>query len=65
MVFFIYNLLYVYYMIYIMNLLTRERFPKDFLSTASVAKWIGHLSQVQEVVRSNLALGKNKFFVNN
>ena len=45
-------------MIYIMNLLTRERFPKGFLSTASVAKLVGHLSQVQEVERSNLALGK-------
>ena len=42
----------------IMNLLTTERFPKGFLSTASVAKWIGHWSQVQEVVESNLALGK-------
>ena len=41
-----------------MNLLTRERFPKGFHSTASVAKWIGHWSQVQEVVLSNLALGK-------
>ena len=55
-----YNLLYVYYMyiICIMNLLNREQFPKSFLSTASVAKWIGHWSQVQEVVGSNLALGK-------
>ena len=42
----------------IMNLLTRERFPKGFLSTASVAKWIDHWCQVQEIVVSNLALGK-------
>ena len=32
-----------------MNLLTRERFPKGFPSTASVAKWIGHWSQVLEI----------------
>ena len=51
-------LVYYMYIICIMNLLTRERFPKGFLSTASVAKWIGHWRQVQEVVVSNLALGK-------
>ena len=49
---------YYMYIICIMNLLTRERFPKGFLPTASVAKWIGHWSQVQEVVGSNLANGK-------
>ena len=62
MVFSIYNILYVYYIIYIMNLLTRERFPKGFPSTASVDKWIGHCSQVQEVVSSNLALDKFIFY---
>ena len=41
-----------------MNLLTRERFTKVFPSTASVAKWISHWSQVQEVVISSLVLGK-------
>ena len=42
----------IYYLsiICIMNLLTRERFPKGFNLTASVAKWIGHWSRVQEVV---------------
>ena len=57
---FLYIIYYVYYMyvICIMNVLTRERFPKGFLSTASVAKWICHWSQVQEVVGSNLAPGK-------
>ena len=52
------------YNYHIMNLLTGERFPTDFLSTASVTKRISHWREVQEVMRSNLALGKFKFFNN-
>ena len=47
-----------------MNLLTGERFPKDVLSTASVANRISHWREVQEVMISNLALGILKFFNN-
>ena len=41
-----------------MNLLTGDRFPTYFLSTASVAKRISHWREVQEIMRSNVALDK-------